>query len=44
LKGSNEAEIRRLKPMVDKIDQLEPRMQAMTDDELCGRRRCFASG
>jgi preprotein translocase subunit SecA len=41
LKGSNEAEIRRLKPMVDKIDQLEPRMQAMTDDELCGQTALF---
>ncbi len=41
LKGSNEAEIRRLKPTVDKIDQLEPRMQAMTDDELCGQTALF---
>ncbi len=41
LKGSNEAEIRRLKPLLDRIDQLEPTMQAMTDDELRGQTALF---
>ena len=34
LRGSNEAEIKRLKPLADKIDALEPKFQAMTDAEM----------
>jgi len=34
LKGSNEAEIKRLKPLADKIDALEPKFQAMSDQEM----------
>ena len=41
LKGSNEAEIKRLKPLVDKIDALEPKFQAMTDAEMNGLTAAF---
>ena len=34
LGGSNEKEIRRLMKTVDKINALEPRFHAMSDDEL----------
>jgi hypothetical protein len=41
LRGSNEAEIKRLKPLVDKIDALEPKFQAMTDAEMNGLTAAF---
>jgi preprotein translocase subunit SecA len=41
LRGSNEAEIRKISPLVDKIDQLEPKYKAMTDDELRGQTAAF---
>jgi preprotein translocase subunit SecA len=34
LRGSNEAAIRKIRPLVDKIEALEPKFQAMTDDEM----------
>ncbi len=36
LRGSNEAEIKRLRPLLDKIDAQEPKFQAMTDEEMGG--------
>ena len=41
LRGSNEAEIRKVTPLADKIDQLEPKFKAMTDDELRGQTAAF---
>jgi preprotein translocase subunit SecA len=41
LRGSNEAEIKRLRPLVDKIDALEPKFQAMTDAEMNGLTAAF---
>ena len=34
LGDSNEREVRRLQPLVDQINQLEPEMQALSDEEL----------
>ena len=41
LRGSNEKEVRRVKPLVDKIEALEPTFQAMTDEELRGQTARF---
>ncbi|OQX10764.1 MAG: preprotein translocase subunit SecA, partial [Desulfobacteraceae bacterium IS3] len=39
--SKNEREIRRLMPLVERINALEPQMQAMTDDELKNRTSIF---
>ncbi len=41
LRGSNEAEIRKVTPLAEKIDQMEPKFKAMTDDELRGQTAAF---
>ncbi len=41
LKGSNEKEVRRIKPLVDKIEALEPTFKAMTDEALRGQTARF---
>ena len=41
LRGSNEAEIRKVTPLAEKIDQMEPQFKAMTDDELRGQTAAF---
>ncbi len=41
LRGSNEAEIRKVAPLAEKIDQLEPKFKAMTDEELRGQTAAF---
>ena len=37
LGDSNEREIRALEPLVERINALEPEIQALSDDELRGR-------
>jgi preprotein translocase subunit SecA len=39
--SKNEREIRRLMPLVERINALEPQMQAMTDDELKNQTSIF---
>jgi len=34
LRGSNEAAVKKLRPLVEKIEALEPKFQAMSDDEM----------
>ena len=34
MRGSNEAAIKKVRPLVDKIEALEPKFKAMTDDEM----------
>jgi preprotein translocase subunit SecA len=41
LKGSDEAEIRRIAPLVDQIDGLEPKFQEMSDEALRGQTALF---
>ena len=41
LRGSNEAEIKRLRPLIGKIEALEPKFQAMTDEEMHGLTGAF---
>ncbi len=41
LSGSNEAEVKRIWPIVDKIDALEPAMQAMSDAQLQNQTQLF---
>ncbi len=39
--SKNEREIKRLMPLVERINALEPQMQAMTDDELKNQTSIF---
>ncbi len=41
LGDSNEREVRRLRPLVDQINQMEPEMQALSDEELGGKTAEF---
>ncbi|MEF9972467.1 MAG: preprotein translocase subunit SecA [Clostridia bacterium] len=41
LQTSNEGEIKKLWPIVDKIDALEPKMQKMTDEQLAAQTQTF---
>ncbi len=41
LQGSNEKEVKKIWPMVDKIDSLEPTYQKMSDEELRGQTALF---
>jgi len=39
--SKNERELKRLRPLVERINALEPEMQAMSDDQLKGRTAIF---
>ena len=41
LRGSNEAALKKLRPLVEKIEALEPKFQAMSDDEMHGLTEGF---
>ena len=41
LNGSNEAEVKRLVPTVDKIEALEPNLQKLSDEELRAQTALF---
>ncbi|MDL2205575.1 preprotein translocase subunit SecA [Eubacteriales bacterium OttesenSCG-928-N13] len=41
LSGSNEAEVKKIWPLVDKIDALEPQFQQMSDEQLRGMTTQF---
>jgi hypothetical protein len=41
--SKNERELKRLQPLVQKINQLEPEMQKLTDEQLKAKTASFAS-
>jgi len=43
LVDSNEKELKRLQPTVDRINELEPEFERLTDDELCDKTDEFKS-
>ena len=43
LVDSNEKELKRLQPIVDKINRLEPDFERLSDDELCAKTDDFKS-